>query len=218
MAAAAPLDSAATAAPAGDLFPFAALPPALALRVFAAVPADTRLRCAEVCTGWCALLAERSLWTRLDLSDTSGVTHWKSPALLRAAAAKAGGALTALDVSGMFYAGALRETVAANAGALRELRCCRLQWIYKSLHYLETLLSAAPQLRVCEADVDIADAAKGRRALRNEGVFGPLRVQTAAWLSVDGGAATLVSLFADVAAHASLAELRASVPHAARRA
>jgi hypothetical protein len=209
MASAAPLDVVAAAAAPVDFFPFAALPPVLALQIFAALPADTRLRCAEVCTAWCAAVAERSLWTRLDLSLKSGVTHAVTPALLRAAVAKARGALTALDVSGVWlpvhHAGALREVLAANAGTLRELRCLRGRdhdWI--TVPVLEELLSAAPQLRVCEADVDLA-ATEGR-ALRNEGVFVPLRVCAAYLYNAD--AATLVPLFADVAAHTSLSELQ----------
>jgi hypothetical protein len=194
-----------------DFFPFAALPPALALQIFAALPADTRLRCAEVCKAWCAAVAERSLWTRLDLSHTSGVTHEVTDALLRAAAAKAGNALTALGVSGVWRPlvqhGVLREVLAANAATLRELRCLRGQHQGWSSADLEALLSAAPQLRVCEADVflGVADA---RRALRNEGMFGPLRLHAASLQYFDhADAATLVSLFADVAAHASLTEL-----------
>ena len=53
---------------------FAALPPALTLRIFLAVPIDTRLRCREVSRAWRdALSGERALWTHLDLSATSGV-------------------------------------------------------------------------------------------------------------------------------------------------
>jgi hypothetical protein len=184
MASAAPLSSAAAAAALAvdDFFPFAALPPALAHKIFAALPADTRLRCAEVCTAWCAAVAERSLWTRLDLSETSGVTHRRgvTPALLRAAAAKARGALTALDVSGvweqLYVNGVLRGVLGANAATLRELRCLRgRERVRVSVPDLEALLSAAPQLRVCEADVMLNGVEEARRVLRNEGVFGPLR-------------------------------------------
>jgi hypothetical protein len=210
-----------------DFFPFAALPPALALQIFAALPVDTRLRCAEVCTAWCAAVAERSLWTRLDLSETSGVTHRRgvTPALLRAAAAKAGGALTALDVSGawqpLYNDGALREVVAANAGMLRELRCClrgrepvwveQGSWVRVSA--LEALLSVAPHLRVCEADVELDDSDAARRALRNEGAFGLLRMPAAKLYLRFSFDATTLSLFADVAAHASLAELQLNGAH-----
>jgi hypothetical protein len=213
MAAAAPQDGGnATTRVVVDFSPFAALPPALAHKIFATLPAYTRLRCAEVCTAWCALVAERSLWTRLDLSVTSGVTHEITPALLRAAAAKARGALTALDVSGVWHQlyrdRALREVVAANAGALRELRCFHGRGGFWTVPMLEALLSAAPQLRVCEADVHFSDAADARCALRYEGVFGPLRVGTASICVIGADAAMLVSLMPDVAAHASLTELQ----------
>jgi hypothetical protein len=211
--AASPEVAASAAAPAVvDFFPFAALPPALALKIFAALPADTRLRCAEVCTAWCAAVAERSLWTRLDLSRDSGVTHEVTPALLRAAAAKAGGALTALDVSGVWHLltenDVLRAVLAANAATLRELRCLGGRepgWM--RVPDLEALLSAAPQLSVCKADVWCIDAAEARRALRNEGVFVPLRMRIASVHLFRADEATVVPLFADVAAHASLAEL-----------
>jgi hypothetical protein len=220
MAAAAPLDGAAAAAPVVvvDFCPFGALPLPLALKIFAALPADTRLSCAELCRDWRAMLNERSLWTRLDLSATSGVTHEVTPALLRDAVANAGGALQALGVSGdwrpLFEAGALRTAVAANAGTLRELRCLRQPGLYDMrVSMLEALLSAAPQLRVCQADVLFISDEEARRALRNEGVFGSLRVHTA-WLHiVAADAAAHASLCADVAAHASLTELAlASTP------
>ncbi len=203
-------DTATTAEALGDeaplVDPFTTLPLALALQCFARVPVDTRLRCAEVCPDWRAMLTERSLWTRVDLAAASRVT----PALLRAAAAKAGGALEALDVSGvwqpLFEDGVLREVLAANAGALRELRCLRGPLsTFMSVPILEALLSAAPQLRVCEADVMLDDEEEARRALRNEGVFAPLRLR-AACLSLAATAAH-APLFADMAAHASLAEL-----------
>ena len=68
-----------------------ALPRPLALAIFALLPVDTRLRCSEVSRAWRALLADTSLWTRLDLCSTSGVRF--SEALFRAAVAKAGGQL-----------------------------------------------------------------------------------------------------------------------------
>ncbi len=47
--------------------PFAALPHAVALRVFGGVPVEQRLRSAEVCRGWYATLSDAALWTELDL-------------------------------------------------------------------------------------------------------------------------------------------------------
>jgi hypothetical protein len=203
------------------LFPFAALPPALALKIFAALPVDTRLRCAEVCKAWCAAVAERSLWTRLDLSHTSGVKHRVTPALLRAAAAKARGALAALDVSGVWrplrrggvFNGVLREVLAANASTLRELRCLRGHeqgWL--SAPVLEALLSAAPQLRVCEADLLISNADEARGALRNEGMFGPLRVR-----AVESSDAIVACVAVCRRCGARVAGGAATVPRTARR-
>jgi hypothetical protein len=74
--------------------PFAALPHALACAIFSLVPADERLRCAEVCKGWCATLKDRVLWARLDLAIAGGKPC--TVALLRAAVARAGGGLQTL--------------------------------------------------------------------------------------------------------------------------
>lgn len=56
--------------------------------VFLLLFADQQLRCVEVDRAWRALLADPSLYFRLDVFLTSGVTRL-SEALLRAAAAKA---------------------------------------------------------------------------------------------------------------------------------
>jgi hypothetical protein len=89
-----------------------ALPPALALRVFARVPADIRARCAAVCRAWRAALAEPAAWARLDLSLSSGVP-WRrlTDRALRAAAAKAAGRLAALDVRGASQRADVRRAV-----------------------------------------------------------------------------------------------------------
>jgi hypothetical protein len=176
----------AAAAPARD--PFAALPHALLLALFALLPVDQRLRCAEVCRGWHALLSDASLWLRLDLSPAGGVAR-SSDALLRAAAARAAGSLQALDLTdcSRISPHAVRLVAAQNSGALAEL--C----VGASLpsHFsgslrpaeLEQLLRAAPQLRVLEAAAICDGAEEARRLLRNEAPFGPLRVRI---LRVDG--------------------------------
>jgi hypothetical protein len=139
------------------------------------VPVDTRLRCCEVSAGWCDFLAtERSLWTALDLTRSSGVTHAATDALLRAAAKKAGGALETLDVSDCYGTrlsyDALLAVVSANADSLLELR------LPTTFGKTEALLRAAPRLRELVDDVtcDVSDAT---RMLCNEGVFQPLRVR-----------------------------------------
>ena len=52
---------------------FPQLPLPLALRIFSLLPADQRLRCAEVSRGWRATVALPALWRRLDLSPESGL-------------------------------------------------------------------------------------------------------------------------------------------------
>jgi hypothetical protein len=103
----------------------APLPLPVVLYIFSLLPVDCRLRCVEVCRGWRAVLLERSLWTRLDLSAASGVRMREGnalDALLRCAAARAGGGLQSLRiVKSIVTHATLLEVAAANAGALREL-------------------------------------------------------------------------------------------------
>jgi hypothetical protein len=173
----------AAAAPACD--PFAALPHALSLALFALLPVDQRLRCAEVCRSWRALLSDVSLWLRLDLSAASGVArNAASVPLMRAAAARAAGGLQALDLTDCRRntPEAVCVVAAQNAGALAELRVCglptALQPGFLCPAELEQLLRAAPQLRVLEAAAICDGAEEARRLLRNEAPFGPLRVRT----------------------------------------
>jgi hypothetical protein len=181
------------------------LPPALLCEVFAHTPVDARARCAAVCKAWREVLLERSMWTRLDLSPAGGVALARvTDALLRAAAAKARGGLTALDVSGCGRLAheTLLEVVTANAGALTELRQ-QLLTDTVTAEQVEALLGAAPLLRVCHADAHAA-AAAACRMLRNEPPFGPLRLNTllvhAAW---PGGEADVRAFAADMMASAS---------------
>jgi hypothetical protein len=184
----------------------ASLPRALQCEVFARVPVDARARCAAVCKAWCEVLLERSLWTRLDLSPAGGVAEERvTDALLRGAAAKARGGLTALNVTGCdrLTHDALLEVVTANAGALTELHACR-SGVLTTTEQVEALLVAAPLLRVCHVNVVHAAAAAAFRMLRNEPPFGPLRLRT---LEVQppwpGGEADVRALAADMTASAS---------------
>jgi hypothetical protein len=190
----------------------ASLPRALLSEVFARTPVDARARCAAVCKTWRDVLLERSLWPRLDLSPAGGVARaLVTDALLRGAAAKARGGLTALDVSGcrQLKNGALLKVVTANAGALTELCVwCGTERIV-SIERVEPLLGVAPLLRVCHADVTAAAGAAPRRMLHNKPPFGPLRlhrlVVQAPW---PGGAPCVRALAADLTASASsLSEL-----------
>jgi hypothetical protein len=124
-------------------------------------------------------LAEHCLWMRLDLSSTSGVTCKVDDAAVRAAAARAGGRLEALDVAGMLVSNkVVLEVAAANASTLREVKHFgpgAQDW-WQANATLERLLRAAPLLQRVEVDVCgyIADA---RRVLRNEPPFGPVRAK-----------------------------------------
>ena len=141
------------------------LPSFLSLRILALLPADQRLRCAELSRGWRALVAEPSLWQALDLSPAAGI-HAASAALLRAAAARARGGLTRLDVSGcLIPIDVLCEVLRANAGVTELRRLVDIDKIcqsYLSLWTTGPLLSpaellqlrqAAPALQALHADV-----------------------------------------------------------------
>ncbi len=108
----------------------APLPLAIVLHIFALLALDVRLRAQEVCRGWRATLAERSLWTTLDLSPESGVVRrHATAALLCAASARAGGGVRVLNViSCKITFNKLRPVCAANAGALRELHAQLWEW------------------------------------------------------------------------------------------
>ena len=151
---------------------FAALPPAVTLRISLAVPVDTRLRCREVSRAWRdALSAERALWTHLDLWETSGARVLRP--LLEAAAARANGGLVSLNVPYVYTLhDALVAVCAANARTLRELR------MRGSLSCADfgTLLRAAPSLQLLEADGWFNNAPEARQVLRREGHFAPVRL------------------------------------------
>jgi hypothetical protein len=161
------------------------LPAALVHNVFSRLTADERARCATVCRSWCTLVSERSLWLCLDLSVSSGVTCIFNDAALVAAAARAGGQLEALDLTGRNVSfAALLTLVTANSATLRELRSgdARVQY-QRSCAEIESLLRAAPHLRVLETHASVEATVAGRM-LRNEPPFGPLRL-TQLYLNAD---------------------------------
>ena len=161
---------------------FASLPHAVALRVFACVPADARARAALVCRAWRDAIAEPSVWARLDLLPTSGIAVTLTDAVLHGAAARAQGQLAALllQFCDELSNAALRDVVTASAGSLRELTCLSdvetAGVLILDLDDVEVLTRAVPQLRVLHADVkaSVADAA---RLLRNDAPFAALRLR-----------------------------------------
>jgi hypothetical protein len=200
------------------------LPHAVALHIVSLLPADARACAACVCRGWGAVLSERSLWTRLDLSASSGVRVRVTDAVLAGAAAKARGQLAALDVSGCERVSfdALLAVVRANAGSLRELCFNVITGEHGTPQTLDAILVermvlAAPQLTACHADefaaVDFADT---HRLLRNEPPFQPLRLHALCVdFEVHADEASVLALAADFAAHASLQ--RVELQHAPMR-
>jgi hypothetical protein len=191
------------------------LPLSVVLHIFSLLPVDCRLRCAEVCRGWRAVVSERSVWTRLDLSATSGVHaplryDLNFDSLLRCASARAGGGVQALQVQMHTVTHqALLEVAATNAGALRELHASDDITLGFTPAEAEALCGAAPLLHAFFADLacDETGIQTVRRALRNEAPFGPLRVVrlNAHLNNEDEGG--VMAFAADVAAHASLTRL-----------
>jgi hypothetical protein len=166
---------------------------------------DTRLRCAEVCRGWRTAVAERSLWLRLDLSLASGVAaRLLTEALLRAAAARAGGGLLSLAVVDCpaITRDALLAVATANAATLQEARLCLGSWRGLSCEQLEALLRGAPLLRTLHADLRCS-VAEARRFLRNEPPFEALRVRQLHVSGFAGDEVATLALAADVTAHAT---------------
>jgi hypothetical protein len=188
------------------------LPLSIVFAIFALLPVDARLRCREVCCGWRAVLRERSLWLRLDLSKASGgLARPATDALLLAAAEPAGGQLRSLDVceceAGVTHA-CLLAVVTANAGALRELRTWRGGLRFVGFYDAQAMLGAAPQLRVLDADVTCESVAEAHRLLRNEGAFAPLRLhKLKVVFDTAETEASALSLAEGLAAHSSLVDL-----------
>jgi hypothetical protein len=160
---------------------FSSLPHSLVVRVLAALPADARLRCAEVCKTWHAAVSDRSLWLRVDLSRESGFTHAVTPALLRAVGARAAGHMQALALPSLMtepFCDALLEVLRANSASIRELDTTapdkRATWFMRVS--IERFLAAAPHLQVFRSDAS-APGFQAARMLRNEAPFGPLCVR-----------------------------------------
>jgi hypothetical protein len=198
------------------------LPLPIVHQIFSLLPLQTRLRCREVCRGWRGVLAEPSLWARLQLTAASGVRAdgvggggtWDT--LLLCASACAAGGLQSLEVDEEHVSdGTLLAAAAANAGALTELRVrarVRADGGWLACRDAHALLHAAPLLRVFDADrVRCPDVAAACGILRNEPPFGPLRVRQLAASSkpkcLADSAPSAMSLAAAVAAHASLTAL-----------
>ena len=154
---------------------WAELPQPLLCAVLALLPVDTRLRCAEVCRRWRAACAERSVWAHVHVTATHHEKREAIKAQLYAAVARAAGGVTSLNLDNLYMnRSEIIELVTPNGPSLRELRLRRLsRW---SEEDLEALLRAAPRLLVLEACLSTQDSSAALPAVRNEGIFAPLRL------------------------------------------
>ena len=153
---------------------FPALPLAVELHIFSLIPADQRLRCAEVARGWRATVAQPALWSRVDLSPASGVAQPASAALLRAAVARAGGALTVLDVSGTdFELKEFYKALCKAAGTVKELHAPNEAL---AVNQLTQVLEAAPRLRELQTEI-VCDLGEVCAVLEPSPFLAPLRMR-----------------------------------------
>jgi hypothetical protein len=168
----------------------APLPHALVLHILSLLPVDCRLRCAVVCRSWRAALEERSLWRCLDLSENGVSPNCEvTDALLRAAAARAGGQLQSLDVTGCarLTHAALLAAVTANSASLRDLHVRSSETrLDLSVAEVEALLRAAPGLRACHVGVQTSDVPVARAMLRAEPPFSALCIQCLSFGDYEG--------------------------------
>lgn len=198
-------------------FELLALPPALQCRVLALAPVDARARCACASRGMHALLADPSLWRRLDLSDTSGVTCHVGDAALRNVAARAGGALQTLNLTRLRTSSfvSLTELLAvatSNAGTLRELCLGYVQLkAVSGTRFTSALLRAAPRLRILKTAL-ACDVQQVLPLLRNFPPYEPLQLhrlhlKPIAGESADASVASIVAVAAALSSQTSLRNL-----------
>lgn len=127
----------------------AALPSSLSLAILSLLPADQRAVAACVSRAWLQLASDIQVWRRLSLT---GLRVRCTTVVLRAAAAKAHGTLTALDCAELTVGvHTLLEVATVNASTLRELSVKALYQVgFVSRDAVCQLLTAAPLLEKLE--------------------------------------------------------------------
>ena len=187
-----------------------ALPRPLVVAIFALLPVDTRLRCSEVSRAWRAFLVDTTLWACLNLSSSTRC----SEALLRAAVAKAGGQLRALDTGLRLWdltaqnrLRCLREVVTANAATLTELRVESSQsWIHEDVRAL--LEAPHPLLKLLTISMYIdSDHEVACAILRNEPPFQAVRLRRLGIHHELRERAAVITLCSGIRFHASLEDV-----------
>ena len=178
----------------------------------ALLPADQRLRCAEVCRAWRRLVAEPELWRSLDLGFSSDVARPVSERLLRACLARARGGLQALDLSAcgfdaMTVCAALRENPHVTTLSVYDELDAEALVTHNSAAALLSMLNAAPALRELHADARCR-ARDAAPLLQNAAPWGPLRLRALRLETFPPHALEpLRPLLQDRAVHPSLREL-----------
>ena len=186
----------------------------MALRIFAALPADARARAGLVSRAWRDAIAEPTVWTRLDLSPRSGVAQPVTDALLLGAAARAHGQLTTLRleecVNGAIIDEDVLDVLEANAGSLCELFFTYTGNVLSTVEDIEAILQAAPHLRSFETEA-ILSLEDATRVLINEPPFETVRLSRLDLKppaeGVIAGEDALLAFAAAVSAHAPLHSL-----------
>ena len=159
-----------------DAATLASLPLPLAHRIFLALPVDARGRACCVCRAWRDVLADPSLWTRLDMSDVD-VEWQRFAAMLQGAAGRARGGLSNLDLSQRHVElEMLLPVLTANAGSLRELH---LKCLGSSVFSVtpEAVVVAAPLLQVLTVEEVSCKWEEAPRLLRAEPPFAALQMR-----------------------------------------
>ena len=160
-----------------DAVTLASLPLQLAQRIFLALPADDRGRAACVCRAWRDVLADPTLWRRLDMSFVRAEQQRFIKALYGAARC-ARGQLRQLDLSEQDISlNELLPVLTANAGSLRELHLHAIHAADAASVTYEAVVAAAPLLQVVAADYVYCTWAEAPRMLRTEPPFALLQVR-----------------------------------------
>ena len=171
----------------------ASLPLPVTQQILTLLPPDERGRAACVCRAWRDALAGPLLWTCLDFSEktfyfyrahSGEFRRLNHDALLLGASARAHGQLCKLDVSSPLFEVAhdtLHTVVAANAGSLRELRvyrafACATHDLHTGFVTLDSLVAAAPLLRVLHAEEVSSTYEEALILMRAEGRWAPVRM------------------------------------------
>jgi hypothetical protein len=177
-----------------DAATFASLPQPLARRILLALPVDARGRASCVCRAWRDVLADPSLWSRLDMSVVSSGEWQRFFSVLDGAAGRARGQLRQLElVQHRVKLERLLPVLTANAGSLRELH---LPMIHNADYHFGTsslttviaaIVRAAPRLHVLATEYVCCRSDDALRMLRAEPPFATLQLRYCIEVSFYGG-------------------------------